>query len=232
MSNEHSKWCFAWFEAPKFALGSSRAALVTGSKWTAGDVIEVSFLDGDPSVQKRVRDAAEGWIAPDRANLQFVFRSDTTNTPIRISFQYPGSWSVIGTTCRQITDRSQPTMNFGWLNADSTDDEVRRVVLHEFGHALGLIHEHQNPYGAPIQWSRDAVARDLSGPPNNWTSDVIQHNMFDPYDKGEVNGTALDGASIMMYPIPVSWTLNGVSVGLNSELSAGDKNFIHDQYPQ
>jgi hypothetical protein len=232
MGKLDSKWCFAWFAEPKVTKGSKRAALATGSKWTRGEVIEVSFLDGDPTVQARVKSVAAGWIAPDMANLQFVFRSDTTNTPIRISFKYPGSWSVIGTTCHQITDRSQPTMNFGWLNAGSDDDEVRRVVLHEFGHALGLIHEHQNPYGDPIQWNRDAVIRDLSGPPNNWTLDTIEHNMFEPYAKGEVNGTALDAASIMMYPIPASWTLNGFSVGLNSDLSGGDKNFIRDQYPQ
>ncbi len=232
MSKQESKWCFAWFAGPKLATGSKRAALITGSKWTAGDVIDVSFLDGDPDVQARVKSAAEGWIGPSLANLQIVFRSDTTNTPIRISFKYAGSWSVIGTTCRQITDTSQPTMNFGWLNTASSDDEVRRVVLHEFGHALGLVHEHQNPYGAPIQWNRDAVIRDLSGPPNNWTADVIQHNMFDPYDKAEVNGTALDPASIMMYPIPASWTIDGFTVGLNSDLSAGDESFIHDQYPQ
>jgi hypothetical protein len=230
MTNRDAKWCFAWVAAPKAQQGLKRAALVTGSKWTPGQVIEVSFLDGDPAVQERVKNAAQGWVAPNLARLQLVFRGDTTDTAVRISFQYSGSWSVIGTTCRQITDHSQPTMNFGWLNAGSTDDEVRRVVLHEFGHALGLIHEHQSPYGS-IQWNRDAVIRDLSGPPNNWSDETIQHNMFDPYEKSEVNGTGLDAASIMMYPIPASWTLNGFSVGLNSDLSKADKTFIHEQYP-
>ena len=232
MTKESSQWCFAWLAEAKVAQGSKRAALITGSKWSSGDVIEVSFLDGDPAVQARVKGAAQGWTAPNLANLQLAFRNDTTNTPIRISFQYAGSWSVIGTTCRQITDRTQPTMNFGWLNSGSTDEEVQRVVLHEFGHALGLIHEHQSPFGQPIQWNRDAVIRDLSGPPNNWPLDTIQHNMFEPYDKKETNGTNLDPASIMMYPIPVSWTTNNFSVGLNSvSCLLGDKNFIHAQYP-
>ena len=47
-------------------------------------------------------------------------------------------------------------MNYGWLTPDSDDDELRRVVLHEFGHALGLIHEHQNPEGG-IEWNEPAV---------------------------------------------------------------------------
>ena len=88
--------------------------------------------------------------------------------------------------------------------------ETRRVVLHEFGHALGLIHEHQNPENA-IVWNRDAVIRDLSGPPNNWSLPVIESNMFEQYAKAEVLGTPVDKDSIMMYPIPKNWTSNGFS---------------------
>ena len=137
---------------------------------------------------------------------------------------------MIGTTCRQATDKTQPTMNYGWLTPTSDDAEIERVVLHEFGHALGLIHEHQNPAGG-IKWNRDAVIHDLSGPPNNWPLNVIEHNMFEPYEKVETNFTKLDAHSIMMYPIPQSWTIDGFSVGLNSQLSATDKKFIHKQYP-
>jgi hypothetical protein len=41
-------------------------------------------------------------------------------------------------------------------------------VIHEFGHALGLIHEHQNPSGG-IQWNKPVVCRYYEGPPNNRT---------------------------------------------------------------
>jgi hypothetical protein len=226
-----TQWCFAWPAARKSVGGKDKAALVNGSRWNAGDVITISFLDGDPGVQQKVQNAALAWIAPQLARLTFDFRKNTTKTLVRISFRYAGSWSVIGTTCKQITDMTQPTMNFGWLTPDSSDEEVRSVVLHEFGHALGLIHEHQSPDSGKIQWNRDAVIRDLSGPPNNWTLDVIEHNMFEAYAASETNFTKLDPQSIMMYPIPSNWTKDGFSVGLNSDLSTTDKTFIRGQYP-
>ncbi len=78
------------------------------------------------------------------------------------------------------------------------------MILHEFGHALGLIHEHQNPLGT-IKWNKPAVVHDLSGPPNNWDQATIDHNMFEAYPAAEIDGTKLDKTSIMMYPIPASW---------------------------
>lgn len=228
MANE-TRWCFAWFKTPTMSEGgAARAALAKNAKWEAGDDISFAFLDGDSTVQDRVEAAARGWIGPGRARLKFSRLDDPNGALIRISFRHPGSWSVIGTTCRQVPT-NQATMNFGWLTRDSTDEAVRGVVLHEFGHAIGLIHEHQNPAGG-IQWNREAVIRDLSGPPNNWPLDVIEHNMFEPHDRKETNYTELDPQSIMMYPFPASWTVNGFSTDVNSTLSERDRSFIRTQY--
>ena len=121
-------------------------------------------------------------------------------------------------------------MNYGWLTPGSPDEELRRVVLHEFGHALGLIHEHQNP-NKPIAWNKDAVIRDLSGPPNRWDTATIFNNMFKTYQPKQVIGTDVDPTSIMMYPIPLAWTTDGTSAGLNGELSDIDKKLVRDAYP-
>ncbi len=230
MGNE-KQWCFAWIvPEPGMEAGLSRAAMLRAAMWMPGCTITVSFLDGDPSVQKRVKQAALAWTAPMMANLTLKFLKTKTKGDVRISFKYPGSWSVIGTGCHTITNRRQPTMNFGWLTPSTPDEELRRVVLHEFGHALGLIHEHQNPVMG-IKWNRPQVIKDLSGPPNNWSLETIEVNMFRPYDIHETNATPLDATSIMMYPIPASWTLDGFSAGLNTELSPLDKQFIRTQYP-
>jgi serralysin len=223
------RWCFAWAPDRKASPGTDRAALLTATRWDRLSILTVSFLDGDEEVQRKVAHYAKEWTAPGLADLTLSFRKDTTDTLIRISFQYRGSWSMLGTSCRQITNLTQPTMNLGWLTRETPEEEVRRVVLHEFGHALGLIHEHQNPKGG-IRWDRDRVTQDLSGPPNNWTPEQIEFNIFKPFEEKEVLATPVDDDSIMMYPIPELWTTNGFSAGLNANLSDLDKHLIREAY--
>lgn len=224
------RYCFAWLEESTGGQGRERAALWREAMWPPRGVITVSFLDGDPGLRDRVKSAALAWTGPNLARLTLEFRKDTNDTDVRIAFaQGAGSWSLIGTTCRRAKPGS-PTMNFGWLTPDSTDEDVRGVVLHEFGHALGLIHEHQNPAGG-IKWNKDAVYAELSGPPNRWDKDKIDQNMFQPWAKCETNFTKVDAKSIMMYPIPKRWTEDGFTAGTNTELSDIDKSFIATQYP-
>lgn len=221
-------WCFSWFAERSTRYGALRAADLKAAKWTAGDIITISFLDGDSVLQRRVRETAEEWIAPGMARLYFDHLSAGGKGTIRISFKHPGSWSVLGTSCKRI-DPSRPTMNLGWLHRDSPQQDLRRVVLHEFGHALGLIHEHQHPE-KPIVWNKDVVRRELRGS-NAWSDELIDSNVFDAFETCATNYGEFDPQSIMLYPIPANWTKNGFSSVLNTDLSANDRKFICQEYP-
>ena len=227
MAENARHYCIAIADRPTEL--ATKAALVEEFKWPLGTQISVQFLGGDETLQDRVRAVAEEWVGPDMANVGLRFGGDGRGD-VRIAFREgAGSWSYLGTVAQQI-DVGQPTMNYGWLTPDSPDDELRRVVLHEFGHALGLIHEHQNP-NHPIAWNRDAVIADLSGPPNNWDEDKIKSNVLSTYDPAEVEATEVDRLSIMMYPVPAAWTDGTFVAGENNALSDLDVELVQRLYP-
>lgn len=208
-------------------LPPSYLALLTGKKWQNGRVLRVRFLDGDKSVQARVEPDAHAWS--EHANITFVF-GDDPEAEIRISFQYEGSWSRVGTDAL-VAPKDRPTMNFGWLRPDSPEEEFRRVVTHEFGHTLGCIHEHSSP-AAGIPWNKPAVYAYYQGPPNYWSETDVDLQVFRRYDQSITQFSEFDPQSIMLYPIPKELTLGGFEIEPNTELSAMDKDFIAKAYPK
>jgi serralysin len=217
--------------APGAPLSPIQAALVKAKRWKNGRTLKIRFLDGESGLQQRVAQCAKQWL--DHANLNFDF-GNHAKPDIRIAFvQGAGSWSALGTDAlvEQWFPQDEATMNYGWLRPSSSDMEIQSVTLHEFGHALGLIHEHQAP-GAAIAWNKELIYRQLGGPPNNWPRATVDHNVFNRMAKTELNSTNYDKSSIMHYFFPSEWTTDGTQFTENENLSSLDKSFIKSQYPK
>lgn len=202
-------------------------AILTGKKWQNGRNLTVKFLDGSLALQSKVKAIARQWET--YANLTLDFGNHSSPN-IRIAFTPGGSWSYLGTDCLVIA-QGEATMNYGWLTDSSSDDEISRVVLHEFGHALAAIHEHQSP-AANIPWDKPAVYAYYGAPPNNWSKEDVDRNIFTRYSTTVTNTSAFDPESIMLYAIPDSLTIGDFQVGWNRVLSATDKSFIGTMYPR
>jgi hypothetical protein len=199
-----------------------RAISPIGKQWQNGQTITITFKGGTTAQKQMVRDFAPQWT--EFANLTFEFVDDPA-AQVRVSFDAnDGAWSYVGTDNLEIPVHAA-TMNLGWQD--------QSVILHEFGHMIGLSHEHQNPQGG-IQWDEEAVIADLSGPPNFWDEATIRHNVLEKYAMDQILGTEFDPESIMLYAFPNEWTIGDFQTEENDELSKLDKDFVRSSqmYPR
>ena len=158
------------------ARGRVRGISPIGKTWMNGSTLHARFIGGNATQRATAREQAGWWT--DVANLQLVF-DDAPNADIRVAFDAgDGAWSYIGTDARQIP-LDQPTMNLGFLDGGT--------AAHEWGHAIGLAHEHQNPDGG-IEWNEDIVIRAMAGPPNYWDAATTRHNILRRYSADQING--------------------------------------------
>jgi len=201
--------------------GASRAIAVKKSVWVNGSTITIGFRGATQEQVDMVQQIAPTWT--EYANLEFDF-TDDPRAKIRVTFdEDDGAWSYLGTDNLDIPLHAA-TLNLGWQD--------RGVILHEFGHMIGLAHEHQNPEGG-IEWNEAAVIDDLSGPPNYWDEPTIRHNVLRKYAADHIHGTAFDQNSIMLYEFPDDWTSNRGPTHDNDRLSQVDKDFVRsaEMYP-
>jgi hypothetical protein len=147
------------------------------ARWPVGSVVRVAFLDGDTALHADVA-AATAQIT-DVTNLTLDFGVDPatgayrrwaeTDTvlqaEIRVSFDMPGYWSLVGTDSTDPTIDGGPigggpgqrSLNLGGYKT-SKPQGWQGTVRHEFLHALAFEHEHQNmrgPCSDDFRWDND-----------------------------------------------------------------------------
>jgi hypothetical protein len=238
-------------ESPAAARSKIRGVVARSLLWRPGETLKVCFRSGTQKARVRVARLASEWMQ--HANLVLDF-GDVDNPrmcqgdnheSIKIDFVNTGAksgyWSAIGTMSR----KSDHSLNLSFLGEDEMprnragqqmpEAEARRLVLHEFGHALGLFHEHQSPKaGCGAEYYEEAVF--AFGALRGWPPEQSIQNFRQIADTPEFNATEVDRKSIMHYSLP-PWLFKGGEkspcvVQTNFELSDRDKDFVKKVYPR
>jgi hypothetical protein len=212
--------------------------------WNPGQPLRVCFFGGTNELRARIAIAAKQWEKSTRVKLDFgnlsnprLCEQNNQTNHIRVGFAYKGYWSLVGQKSVDLARQFEQSLNLEGFDASPPKDpEFTRLVLHEFGHALGLEHEHQNPWsGCEKEYDWPRVEAYLAGPPNYWSVEKTHFNMQRIYDDGNIRGTAFDRTSIMLYTFPAFYYIKGTSsrcfAPANFEISKVDRETVNTMYP-
>ncbi|QHD06809.1 M12 family metallopeptidase [Pseudomonas sp. R76] len=183
-------------------------------------------LHGHPGARTRIyKKIIEDTYGP-LINLQLKF-VDGSKGDIRISTSKAetGTWSVIGTEALNIPP-NEPTMH---IDYPPDTGNLSANILHEFGHALGLLHEHQHP-DRTLEFNIRETYKHFENE-YNWGVPRTYHNIFKKADPADVITSPYDQQSIMHYAMNDKLLWKQPSTGANYVLSENDKTFLPTLYP-
>lgn len=215
--------------------------------WARGRTLRIRFLSPTPAYLQQVFfDAASGWLP--HANLKFELVT-TGDAEIRITLNQNLHWSAVGTDILLAYHRQDvPTMGFDLTRLIDTQKLIKqqgrsfamfdirpflapdfeRIVLHEFGHALGAEHEHQHP-NANIPWNEQKVLKEYAA--SGQSEGFVRKNILDRYEAADFSYTEYDPESVMHYNVPQKLTVGDFRIdNTGKTLSARDKAFMSTIY--
>jgi hypothetical protein len=244
-----------------------------GLAWKKQRVLIVAFNGGSDDLYQLIEQTANEWTALG-GQLSFSFRGEAGQyrlwtrddkfpaANIRIAFDNTGYWSLLGVLATNVGP-GDSTMNFqgfpselgryfqGQNTAEWRLSYAHSTILHEFGHAIGLSHEHFNPR-CQIDLKMDTIISYLMGPPNNWSLEQARFNMdaqyyaqilaqqAGPLESKLITSPSTDQSSEMLYVFPVNFYKSGDKSPCKPNgdhgqkwptmLSEGDKQFYLANY--
>lgn len=213
---------------------SLRSCFVNSKKWTyegSRKYISFKFLGNPTELQKKYfRTYLMEWMS--YANLTFKEVTSSSKADVRVKFadgvtDKGGNWSYVGSDARLVS-QSEPTIHFQYLDENYNQSIWSRKMLHEMGHMLGLVHEHQSP-NSTVAFDTNEVYK--WGRTQGWSDEETNQNVLMKYSSSSVTATSFDPNSIMLYALPAKCYKSKKAPVENYLLSQSDKDMIRNMYP-
>lgn len=191
--------------------------------WEPGRTLYIRFLNGSSALQSKILSVAKEWLQ--HANIKFELRRQG-ESHIRIDLNRKGYISsVIGVQANTVPqDEANVLID---TSSFSSEKNIRAIVLHTFGHILGLQHEIILPSHGR-KWNSNSVIKYFTR--FGWNENRITGDFFDKYSIPSANNIVSDSSSVMHVPVPALWT-GERKRNWNTRLSAQDKTLIKAIYP-
>ena len=195
--------------------------------WPKNQVLTISLMDTSSSKKlmnirlNKIKRAISAWEQCCSIKFKFLLHNNR-NALIRITFIRGGSLTVVGKYNAKIKPY-KATMNLGNIDENENDDEG--TIKHEFGHVLGLCHEHQHP-DAKIKWNLNELYKYYRK--CGWNKEKVDINIVHRYTHNQVTETDYDPKSIMHYEF--TSIIAGKKYKRNEKLSYLDKKFVNEIY--
>ncbi len=251
---------------PMFVLGLAK-------RWTPGATVTVAIRGGDESLHRQINQVAALWTSHGNIGFDFGYvpgRGYRTwsaadveyAAQIRIGFDEPGYFSCIGndSVSRDCAAPQQSSMNLPGFDRRLPPD-WQPILLHAFGHALGLEHQQEtrdahcdgelrweddtgyirmvDGRGQPVpdeQGRRPGIYSVLEGPPQHWSRETVDVNLRQLVHCHTCEPEEPDQQSVMRYQF-APWMLARESSGRcarprSDDLSALDRERLARLYPR
>jgi len=207
--------------------------------WRPERNLKVSFklFSTNPKLVEEILFVANEWSH--HCSISFVYEKQPELADIFVSTKNNlGFYSAIGLQSKVLISKNKTSMNLdptwgleeGFSNSQKFKHKYcKSLVLHEFGHALGLVHEHQRedrPFNLNINYIRKNFKK--MGMP---TFEIAKENIINTYDPKSILKSRFDYKSIMIYPFNKETITENFQIKIPWELSKIDKRKISKIYP-
>lgn len=200
--------------------------------WPKGQVLTIKFMEGvSELIRKKIRPHINKWRA--HVNLDIKYVKDYENAEVRIeviSNKNVPSKTFTGTDAKHFQkNQNMSTMLLTGISNNTPQDIVAFTVLHEFGHALGLVHAHQEP-DAKIPWKKADIVYRYFREKFSMSDIETDMNYLNTYSRDNLVTNGYTPYSVMHSYIPAELVTDHKERLANSQLSSKDIAIVKQIY--